>query len=137
MWTGEGAVFNSLRAQRPGLKVKNGKNQLEKLIKNSAENCDFCNPEKSTPEDSFGRVKGKFCITAANLAKYDAWSSLLIFKKHNPLEFTQRNYLIISKPLLTGFIRFTRRIRGTGSPLWCGTVYIRPVLPRYMAMPRY
>jgi hypothetical protein len=89
VWTGEGVVFNSLRAQRPGLKVKKHADRLKKLIQKSEMNCDFCNPEKSTPEDSFGRVKGKFSITAANLAKYDAWSSLLIFKKHNPLIFSQ------------------------------------------------
>jgi len=88
-WTGEGAVFNSLRAQRPGVKVENRLNEIQKLIEDSKKHCDFCKPEIYTPEDLFGRVKGKHCITAANLAKYDAWSSLLIFKKHNPLDFNQ------------------------------------------------
>ncbi|MEN6592684.1 MAG: hypothetical protein ABFC12_05525 [Methanobacterium sp.] len=88
VWTGEGTIFNSLRASRPGLKLEGDAKHLQKLIKDSKKRCDFCDPERYTPEDSFGRIKGKFCITAANIAKYDAWSSLLIFKKHNPLEFS-------------------------------------------------
>lgn len=88
-WTGEGAVFNSLRAQRPGMSTLKDSRVLENLIEDSKKNCDFCNPEKYTPEDLFGRIKGEHCITVANLAKYDAWSSLLVFDKHNPLDFSQ------------------------------------------------
>ncbi|MCE5215180.1 MAG: hypothetical protein LLF83_10740 [Methanobacterium sp.] len=105
IWTGEGAVFNSLRAKRPGIKAGNRENQLEKLIQDSEENCDFCNPEKFTPSDSFGRVKSEFCITAANLAKYDAYSSLIIFKKHNPLDFNQEE---LSDYINTAFKWFNR-----------------------------
>lgn len=104
-WTGEGAVFNSLRAQRPGVKVDRQSNELEKLIEDSKKSCDFCNPEIHTPEDLFGRVEGKYCITASNLAKYDAYSSLLIFKKHNPLDFTQEE---LSDYLDTAFNWFKR-----------------------------
>lgn len=105
VWTGEGSIFNSLRAQRPGLKVKDGQNRREKLIKNSEENCDFCNPLLNTPLDLFGRVKGKYCVTAANLAKYDAWSSLLIFNKHNPLQFNREE---LSDYFQTAFNWFDR-----------------------------
>jgi hypothetical protein len=88
-WTGQGTLYNSLRSKRPGMnRDLSGKRiKLQKLIKNSEENCDFCSPEENTPEDVFGRVRGKHSITAANIAKYDVWSSLVIFKKHNPLEF--------------------------------------------------
>lgn len=89
-WTGESTLFNSLRADRPGIRgkdVEKEKNSILKLIKQSKKGCDFCQPDKYTPEDVFGRIRGKHSITAANLAKYDIWSSLVIFDKHNPLEF--------------------------------------------------
>jgi len=88
-WTGQGTLYNSLRSKRPGMNrdLSEKRIKLQHLIKNSEENCDFCSPEKNTPEDVFGRVRGKNSITAANIAKYDVWSSLVIFKNHNPLEF--------------------------------------------------
>jgi hypothetical protein len=90
-WTGESTLFNSLRADRPGIKGKDLKKEKEhiyKLIAESEKGCDFCQPEKYTPEDVFGRIRGEHSITAANLAKYDVWSSLVIFNNHNPLKFT-------------------------------------------------
>jgi hypothetical protein len=97
-WTGEGALFNYIRTSRPGMgkiNLENEKKQLKQIINDSKKDCDFCQAEKYTPADVFsgemgeykGRVKGKNSITAANLAKYDIWSSLVIFNNHNPLEF--------------------------------------------------
>jgi len=93
-WTGQGTLYNSLRSKRPGMNSEPSeeRKKLEQLIQNSEEGCDFCNPEKRTPEDVFGRVQGKYSITAANIAKYDVWSSLVIFKKHNPLEFNLKEF---------------------------------------------
>jgi hypothetical protein len=102
-WTGEGALYNSLRAERPkirGMNLQKEKNYLKNLINESAKVCDFCNPEKYTPEDIFGRVRGKNSITAANIAKYDVWSSLIIFNTHNPLKFNLRQF---SDYINTGF----------------------------------
>ncbi len=93
VWTGEAALFNRLRAGRPGQKTKQpveGKERLFAYIKEAEEDCDFCNPEISTPEDVFGRVRGKHCITAANIAKYDAYNGVVVFDQHNPLEFSQK-----------------------------------------------
>lgn len=90
-WTGESTLFNSLRADRPGIKgkdVEKEKNYIFKLITESEKGCDFCQPEKYTPEDVFGRIRGEHSITAANIAKYDIWSSLVIFNNHDPLKFT-------------------------------------------------
>ena len=88
-WTGQGTLYNSLRSKRPGMNrdLSEKRTKLQHLIRNSEKNCDFCSPEKNTPEDVFGRIRGKYSITAANIAKYDVWSSLVIFKKHNPHEF--------------------------------------------------
>ena len=93
-WTGQGTLYNSLRSKRPGMSrdPSDYRTELERIIKNSEEGCDFCNPEKRTPEDVFGRVHGKYSITAANIAKYDVWSSLVIFKNHNPLEFNLKEF---------------------------------------------
>jgi hypothetical protein len=103
LWTGEGALFSSLRAERPGIHgmdLQKEKNYLNQLIADSEKKCDFCHPEKYTPEDIFGRVRGKYSITAANIAKYDVWSSLLIFSGHNPLKFNLREF---SDYINTGF----------------------------------
>lgn len=90
-WTGQGALFNYLRTNRPGMGKNNldeQKIELSNIIKDSKKDCDFCHPQIFTPEDDFGRICGKYSLTAANLAKYDVWSSLVIFNKHNPLEFS-------------------------------------------------
>jgi hypothetical protein len=94
-WTGESALFNSLRADRPGIRGADLKKEQEhvfKLITESEKGCDFCQPEKFTPLDVFGRIRGEYSITAANLAKYDVWSSLVIFNHHDPLKFTLEEF---------------------------------------------
>lgn len=94
-WTGESTLFNSLRADRPGIRGtdrEKEKSHIFELITESKKACDFCQPEKYTPEDVFGRIYGKYSITAANLAKYDVWSSLVIFQNHNPLKFSLEEF---------------------------------------------
>ena len=81
-FTGEHSLFNKLRLDRP-VEAKSAI-ALEEL--KGKGKCLFCNPEKQTPADVFGRVKGKYCITASNIAKYDSFHSLIIFDEHNPLE---------------------------------------------------
>jgi hypothetical protein len=105
---GEGSMFNSLRASRPGMRPEERNQEQKKIheyIEKSKEGCDFCEPEKYTPEDVFGRVQGKHCITGANIAKYDAWSSMIFFKKHDPLDFTQEE---LSDYIETGFKWFKK-----------------------------
>ena len=93
-WTCQGTLYNPLISNRPGMSRDHSKekDKLQILINNSRKNCDFCNPETNTPKDQFGRVRGKHSITAANIAKYDVYSSLVIFKKHNPLEFSLKEF---------------------------------------------
>ena len=90
--TREGALFNGLRATRPGMRGQDiaiEKGFVYKHIKEALKNCDLCEPEKLTSEDTFGRVLGKHCTTGANIAKYDAAHGMLIFNRHNPLEFSR------------------------------------------------
>jgi len=80
-FTGEHSLFNKLRSDRP-IEAKSAIT-LEEL--EEKKKCLFCNPEKQTPADVFGRVKGEYCITGSNIAKYDFFHSLIIFNEHNPL----------------------------------------------------
>ncbi len=107
-FSNEGALFNALRASRPGMK----QDQLSEIRKKvdlwiedeyKKKGCDFCNVENYTPEDPFGRVVGKYSETAANVAKYDGWSSIVCFKKHNPLDFSEEE---LSDYVETGFSWF-------------------------------
>ena len=78
----EGALFNELRALRP-MEVK-GADEVRATIASSA-NDPFCRPETGTPADIFGRVEGASGITASNVAKYDGFHGVLVFKEHDPL----------------------------------------------------
>src|SRR5205085_805410 len=49
----------------------------------------FCRPFEGTPEDVFGRVRGAYCVTASNIAKYDALHAVIVFDDHNPLHFSR------------------------------------------------
>ncbi|MBC7262091.1 MAG: hypothetical protein H5T63_08760 [Chloroflexi bacterium] len=82
----EGALFNELRASRPMEARASG--DLEQTIMSNIGD-PFCRPLEGTPEDIFGRIKGKYCITASNVAKYDGFHGLVIFDEHHPLHFTE------------------------------------------------
>jgi hypothetical protein len=49
----------------------------------------FDSPETSTCEDIFGRIHGKHCITASNIAKCDGWHGIVVFREHHPLRFSE------------------------------------------------
>jgi hypothetical protein len=82
--TVEGSLFNELRASRPVERYRPG--DLETTIEASRGDS-FCHPLTGTPEDVFGRVQGKRCVTASNVAKYDGFHGLVVFDQHNPLIF--------------------------------------------------
>jgi len=80
--TGQGTLFNAIRALRP-IEAKDSSN-LEAEIEAARTKCAFCRPLELTPENTFGRIGEK---TAANVAAYDAWHGLVIFEEHSPLHF--------------------------------------------------
>jgi hypothetical protein len=80
----EGALYNQLRARRP----MEAKAEPETEVEIAGTGGPFCHPETGTPEDLFGRVRGKHCVTASNVAKYDGFHGLVIFDEHNPLVFS-------------------------------------------------
>jgi hypothetical protein len=96
-WTFEGATFNPLRSRRPGsgatqsathAPAQAGPLELPSELREriaATEGDDFCDPEHRTPADSFGRVRGRHVVTAANVAKAEGWHSVAIFDRHDPL----------------------------------------------------
>jgi hypothetical protein len=83
--TFEGALFNRLRAKRP-IEVTEKLRIVAKIMDGSIDD-PLRNPDKDTPADTFGRVQGKFSVTASNIAKYDAYHGMIIFHDYNPLHF--------------------------------------------------
>ena len=81
----EGTLFNGLRASRP-LDTGVGTDLEAEIEKTKGD--PFCNPEKGTPADTFGRVRGEHSVTASNIAKYDGFHGIVVFDDHNPLHFT-------------------------------------------------
>lgn len=81
----EGALFNELRASRPMEATVAG--NVRQVIDDTSGD-PFCRPTDGTPEDVFGRVIGRHSISASNVAKYDAYHSLVVFDAHDPLDIT-------------------------------------------------
>lgn len=84
--TMEGTLFNALRASRPF--ESEHSSDIDALVSEGVGD-PFCTPLTGTPADVFGRVEGKRAITAANVAKYDAFHSVVVFDEHNPLHFDE------------------------------------------------
>lgn len=81
----EGTLFNYLRGKRPVETCHD--RDIDSLVEGYREGCPFCFPEERTPADVFGRITGRYCITAANVAKYDGYHGLVIPREHHPLKF--------------------------------------------------
>jgi hypothetical protein len=91
MVTYEGTLFNRLRDFRPiETKEKGG---IDVQLVDAGEDDLFGYPEEDTPEDLFGRVVGKHCVTASNIAKYDGLHGLVIFNDFNPLHFSREQVI--------------------------------------------
>lgn len=85
--TFEGSLFNSLRSKRPiGMEHRL---QIEARVIDGFKDDPLHSPLTTTPEDTFGRVEGRYSISASNIAKYDGLHGMIIFKSRNPLRFTR------------------------------------------------
>lgn len=82
----EGTLYNPLRGRRP-VQIRLSENVAQIVADSAGENdpSGFCKPESGTPADLFGRIRGRYCITASNVAKYDGLHGVLVFSHHNPL----------------------------------------------------
>ncbi len=87
----EETLFNRLRSSRP---VRcSERSGLDARLAAATGDDLFRKPEESTPEDLFGRITGKYCITAANVAKYDGLHSMIIFNEFHPLCFSREQII--------------------------------------------
>lgn len=82
----EGSLFNELRANRP-IEAPPHARDLEQTLQAQTA-CPFCSPKQGTPADAFGRVQGRACITASNIAKYDGFHAVIVFDDHHPQHLT-------------------------------------------------
>jgi hypothetical protein len=83
--SGESSVFNPLRSLRP----HHFKREVT-VHGTSTEQVNgdlFADPMENTTEDVFGRVEGKYCVTAANIAKYEQYHCVVVFNNPGPLDF--------------------------------------------------
>jgi hypothetical protein len=85
--TGEGTLFNELRARRP----VRGSLRVEGELDSALANDPWRQPIDATPEDAFGRLSNDHGMTAGNVAKYDAVHSIIVFSEPDPLAFTQES----------------------------------------------
>ena len=84
--TSEETIFNPLRLKRPHDVKDEDCFSLDRVDKGVDS---FDTPEGSTSEDIFGRIHGKHCVTASNIAKCDEWHGIVVFKEHHPLRFNE------------------------------------------------
>lgn len=84
-FSAEGALFNELRARRPLHPARAA--DIDARIEDARTGCDFCNPIPMTTVDTWGRLSGSYCVSAANASMYDARHGLVIFREHHPHRF--------------------------------------------------
>jgi len=83
----EGVLFNWLRSSRPIWKAPTI--DLEAELEKNAASDPLADPYTGTPEDLFGRIEGRYCVTASNIAKFDGFHGLVVFKEPHPLRWTR------------------------------------------------
>lgn len=82
----DGVLFNWLRSGRPLWHAPIDLDaELDRL--NGAD--PLGHPLAGTPADTFGRVTGTYCVTASNIAKFDGYHGLVVFKDRHPLHWTR------------------------------------------------
>lgn len=94
----EAALFNPLRARRPSGPIGDD-TALERWIAEELEQDIFAEPLRDTSVDLFGRVRGRYAVSAANIAKSAALHGLVIFDEPHPLRFGRqqlRDYLAVA-----------------------------------------
>lgn len=117
----EGTLYNELRSMRP-LERSPGQD-LAATVDGYKSNCPFCRVGEQTPRDVFGRIEGQYCITAANIAKYDGWHGLVIPREHHPLRFNQdmlQDYLdVAGKWFIRAMVEGQKAGAEPASPDYC------------------
>lgn len=101
----EETLYSPIRSNRPMIKVS-GSQRPDSSKGHPKDGCPFCQVLEGTPEETWGRVEGEYCISAANAAAYDAWHGLIIPKEiHDPSDLTEE---VLEDMLTTGNEWFRR-----------------------------
>ena len=88
-YTLEATAFNSLRALRPMAQDDSAGPRAPGRDRGDP----FADPQAQTPENSIGRVRGRRCVTAPNVAASDAWHGVIVFDEPDPLAFDSGDVL--------------------------------------------
>ncbi len=98
--TWDGALFNPLRGKRPMQHATASNVNPIGIFRHQTPSDDiFADPLRTTAEDVFGRARGKYCVTASNISRWEGQSAVLILDEHDPLKFTRehmRDYMATS-----------------------------------------
>jgi hypothetical protein len=85
-WTLEGSLFSPLRGRRP---IENGMTAAWRRQVEETRGDPFCDPERETPADTWGRIRGERMVSGANAAMYDGHHGVLVFAEHDPLAYDE------------------------------------------------
>jgi len=89
----DGVLFNWLRSSRPVWKSEPF--DIEAALAQDLSD-PLADPYTGTPADVFGRIRGRYCVTASNIAKFDGFHGIVVFDEPNPLRWNRehlRDYL--------------------------------------------
>jgi len=87
--TKETTMYNPLRALRPGSQAKQTDEYAKQIINKTRNGCDFCEAEKYTAMEVWGRIRSAHSMSAANVFKTSGpFSGLIISNNHNVLNLT-------------------------------------------------
>ena len=82
----DGVLFNWLRSNRP---IWRARIDLDQELDRLNGSDPLSHPLTGTPEDVFGRVRGRYCVTASNVAKFDGYHGLVVFDERHPMRWTR------------------------------------------------
>ncbi|CAL1546319.1 unnamed protein product [Lymnaea stagnalis] len=144
-FTHEHTVFNPLRDKRPVSPPKEPENSyFSTLLKESSDNCDFCNYKDYTAEHTFGRVESKHSFSASNIFKIDTLHAILALKKHDPLHWKLEEFLDLFQLVNTWIGKANKNYPNARYPgvAWdvlpkCGASQVHPHLHVVLDLQRY
>ena len=93
LYTLESVVFNPVRSNRPGVASNGAEKYIKDIVHDTGLNCDFCNYANSTACDTFGYMKSEHSVVISNTFKIDKYHGMVLFKKHNPVQIEELQYI--------------------------------------------
>lgn len=144
-FTREHTIFNPLRDKRPVSPPDLSESQyFESVLKETKTSCDFCNYQDFTAEHTFHRVESKYSFSASNAFKMDTLHALFALKQHDPLQWSEEQYMDLMNLTVTWFQKAATYMEGVRYPvvIWdvlpkCGASQVHPHLHGFLDQQRY